>query len=551
MPRFKRRAPEIWPQRSTCARAFAFVTPVWVKSPVHALAVVVVLLLALAAASARPEGFARPADTLVVVSSEEAKSLDPHVTTSASDFRILSQIYHGLVTHQPGSLKYAPGLAERWELSADDRFIDFYLRRNVQFHDGTAFDAEAVRFNFERMLRADHPYHHTGPFPLAFLFDKIRRVEVVASHHVRLHLSEPFAPLLSNLAYPSAYMVSPAAVRRHGKDFGRHGCGTGAFYVAAWNPNRALVLKRHAQLDSGLLRSIVYRPIGDPMTALTELHAGGADLLSEVPTDAVARLRRNPEFTTIETQGAHLWFLILNIRSAALRDVRVRRALNHAINREHLVRHVLQDTALPAKGLIADVFLDQDRRGKDPYPFDPEHARALLADAGVALPLPLHLVVPTSGSGMLEPELMATALQADLRAVGVHVTITTMEWNAYLASVNAGLAPDVHMAAMAWMTNDPDTLPALTLRSDAQPPKGFNSGWYANDRVDALVEAARRSMDPSRRRALYRQLDALVVEEAPFLFVASYKQNLALRSRFSGVRLSPSFLLDLTEARVH
>ncbi|HMR78335.1 MAG TPA: hypothetical protein PKD61_24680, partial [Polyangiaceae bacterium] len=95
----------------------------WVKSPVHALAVVVVLLLALAAASARPEGFARPADTLVVVSSEEAKSLDPHVTTSASDFRILSQIYQGLVTHQPGSLKYAPGLAERWELSADDRFI--------------------------------------------------------------------------------------------------------------------------------------------------------------------------------------------------------------------------------------------------------------------------------------------------------------------------------------------------------------------------------------------------------------------------------------------
>jgi peptide/nickel transport system substrate-binding protein len=125
-----------------------------------------------------------------------------------------------------------------------------------------------------------------------------------------------------------------------------------------------------------------------------------------------------------------------------------------------------------------------------------------------------------------------------------------MEWNAYLVSVNAGLGPDVHMAAMAWMTNDPDTLPALTLRSDAQPPKGFNSGWYENPEVDALVDRARRVTNVSERALLYRELDALVFEEAPWVFVASYKLNLALRSRFSGVRLNPSFLLDLSDARV-
>ncbi len=550
--RIKGRRDEIASERSTHAAAFAFVCSVVVKTPVHALAGVLIALFVLAGLSARLPADASSSDAIVVVTSEQAKSLDPHVTTSASDFRILSQMYEGLVTHAPESLRLAPARAKHWEVSDDAKSITFFLRKDARFSDGTSFDAEAVRFNFERMLRSDHPYHHTGPFPLAFLFEKIARVEVEAPHQVRLHLSEPFAPLLSNLAYPSGYMVSPTAVRKHGKRFGKHGGGTGPFVASAWNEGRSILLERAQQHWAGKsgAAKIVFRPIADPMTALTELHSGGADVLLEVPTDAAARLRKDPAFSLIETQGAHLWFVILNLRAPQMRDVRVRRALNHAINRDSLVRHVLQETATPAASVIADGFSEHRNPGVRPYAFDPARSRKLLAEAGVALPMSLKLLVPTGGSGMLEPELMATAMQADLRKVGVEVEITTMEWNAYLATVNAGLSSEVHMAAMAWMTNDPDTLPALTLRSAAHPPKGFNSGWYSNAEVDSLVDQARASAKMKERAAIYRQLDALVFQDAPWIFVASYKQNAAVRSRVSGVRLSRSFLLNLHEAAV-
>jgi len=147
---------------------------------------------------------------------------------------------------------------------------------------------------------------------------------------------------------------------------------------------------------------------------------------------------------------------------------------------------------------------------------------------------------------MLAPVQMATAIQADLEAIGIRVQIKTYEWNAYLTEVNAGLR-DVHMAEMAWMTNDPDTLPFLALRSAAQPPEGFNSGWYENPEVDALLERARREPRPTERAAGYARVQRLVHQDAPWLFVASWKQNVVVPSNVHGVKLEPSYLLQLAE----
>jgi peptide/nickel transport system substrate-binding protein len=150
---------------------------------------------------------------------------------------------------------------------------------------------------------------------------------------------------------------------------------------------------------------------------------------------------------------------------------------------------------------------------------------------------------------MLEPELMATAIQADLSRVGLEVEIESYEWNAYLSEVNAGLDDDSHMAAMAWMTNDPGTLPYLALRTAAQPPTGFNSGWYSNRQLDALLEDARREPDPKLRAGLYRRIDRLAHADAPWLFVASWRQATVVRERVHGLALEPSFFLRFAGAR--
>ena len=505
----------------------------------------------LAVAACAPRGAARPDDVLVIGQTAEPKSLDPHVATTLNDFRILVNLYEGLVRFRAGTLEPEPALAQRWDISADGRRYTFHLRTDVRFHDGTAFDAEAVKFNFERMLHADHPFHHTGPFPLSFFFDTVERVEVVDPHTVTLHLAAPFAPLLSNLAYPTGLMVSPAAVRAHGVDYGRRPAGTGPFRFVRWDPRSRVVLERNPDYRGTPARPrvLVFRPLADPMTRVAELMAGGVDIVTELSPDNVALLRRDARFAVHEQSGPHLWFVILNTRDGPFRDRRVRQAANYAIDKHALVEHVLQDTASVPAGPIPRAFGWAHDDALVPYPHDPERARTLLREAGHGDGVAVRLLVPTSGSGMLAPVQMAAAIQGDLAAVGVEVHIETFEWNAYLAKVNRGLAGQGDMAEMAWMTNDPDTLPYLALRSAATPERGgFNSGYYENARVDALIDQARVATDRAARARLYRELQRVVHDDAPWVFVASWRQNAVATRRLAGFALQPSFFLLLHDA---
>ncbi len=229
-----------------------------------------------------PQGHDRPEDVLVIGQTGEPKSLDPHVATSLNDFRILMNVYEGLVRFREGTLEPEPALASHWEISDNGRRYTFLLREDVRFHDGTALDARAVQFNFERMLNEEHPFHHTGPFPLAFFFDKIENIEVIDTHTVELKLAEPFAPLLSNLAYPTGLMVSPAAVRNHGIDYGRQPAGTGPFRFVTWEPRRRVMLERNPDYwgRPARPRVLVFSPINDPMTRVAELVTGGIDIVT-------------------------------------------------------------------------------------------------------------------------------------------------------------------------------------------------------------------------------------------------------------------------------
>ena len=168
-------------------------------------------LLILTAIGLSPAPAQVPDDVLVVGQIAEPKSLDPHAVTATNDFRILMNLYDGLVRFRSGTLEIEPALAEKWEISPDGKTYTFTLRQGVKFHDGTPFNAEAVKFNFDRMLDDKHPQHDTGPFPLAFFFSAIERTEAADPRTVVFHLKEPYAPLLSNLAYPTGLIVSPGS----------------------------------------------------------------------------------------------------------------------------------------------------------------------------------------------------------------------------------------------------------------------------------------------------------------------------------------------------
>lgn len=488
-----------------------------------------------------------PPDVLVIGQVAEPQSLDPQVATAANDSRILVNIYDGLVRNAPGSLSIEPALASRWEISADGLRYTFHLRDGVRFQDGTPFNADAVKFTFERMLNKQHPYYHTGPFPLSFFFSSIDTITTPDAQTVVLTLKHPFAPLLSNLATPAGLIVSPTAVKKYDKETGRHPVGTGAFRFAEWQANQRVVLTASPHYWDGApkLKAVVFRPVTDGNTRTAEMLSGGIDAMVEVPPDTVKTFADNPQFQMHQAVGPHVWFLLLNTKEKPFNDKRVRQAVNYAVNKQALVDNILQGSAQVADGPIPSAFEWAANKEVTPYPYDPAKARALLKEAG-AEGATLNFYVTEGGSGMLDPVPMATAIQADLKAVGLNVTLQTWEWNTYLAKVNAGLTPHTQMAEMAWMTNDPDTLPFLTLRRDAWPDKGgFNSGYYSNPEVDKLLDEARSSSDRQKRGALYRQVQAIVHDDAPWLFVANWKQNAVTTRQVQNFDLQPNFNLIL------
>jgi peptide/nickel transport system substrate-binding protein len=507
-----------------------------------------VVFAAIAGATAMTPVYAEtPANVLVVGQIAEPKSLDPAADTAVNDFRILVNVYDGLVRYKDGALEPAPALAESWTISPDGLVYTFKLRKGVKFHDGSTFDADAVKFNFDRMLDEKNPFHDTGPFPLSFFFSAVDRVAVLGPQTVEFRLKERYAPLLSNLAYPTGLIVSPMAVKKYGKEFGRHPSGTGAFKFVEWDSNAKVVVDRNDDYWDGApaLKSVVFRPISDGNTRVAEMLSGGIDLMVEVPPDSVAKFASDNSYKLYEQGGPHVWFLILNARSGPFADKRVRQAVNYAIDKKAMVDHVLQGTAQVAAGPTPPAFAWAYDEKLQPYPYDPDKARTLIKEAG-AQGKQLIFYVTEGGSGMLDPVSMGTAIQADLVKVGLNVKIETYEWNTFLGKVNPGLEGKADMAEMSWMTNDPDTLPFLTLRTGAFPDKGgFNSGYYSNPKVDELLEAARSSTDQNERARLYKQMQEIVHDDAPWLFVANWKQNAVSSADVQNFKLQPSFFLLL------
>ncbi|MGH1359312.1 MAG: ABC transporter substrate-binding protein [Burkholderiaceae bacterium] len=499
--------------------------------------------------AAAPVHAQTPSNVLLVGQIAEPKSLDPQAVTAVNDFRILVNLYDGLTRYKDGTLEVEPSLAESWTIADDGKTYTFKLRSDVKFHDGTAFDASAVKFNFDRMLDKKHPFHNTGPFPLAFFFSAVEKVNALDSHTVEFKLKDPYAPFLSNLAYPTGLMVSPSAVKENGKGFGRKPVGTGAYKFEAWEANSKVVVSRNPDYWGGSapLEAIIFRPITDANTRIAEMLAGGLDVMVEVPPDSLQQFRSNNDFTVQEQAGPHVWFLILNAKEGPFANKAVRQAANYAINKKALVENILQGTAEVAAGPTPPAFAWAYNKSLQPYPYDPAKAKALLEQAGYKGE-ELTFFVAEGGSGMLDPIAMGTAIQADLQAVGMKVKIETYEWNTYLGKVNPGLAGKADMAEMAWMTNDPDTLPFLALRTAASPDKGgFNSGYYSNKKVDELLSAARTETDQSKRASLYQEMQTIVKDDAPWVFVANWKQNAVVSKRVKQFKLQPSFVLMLQQ----
>jgi peptide/nickel transport system substrate-binding protein len=342
-------------------------------------------------------------------------------------------------------------------------------------------------------------------------------------------------------------IVSPHAVQTSRKDFAQNPVGTGPFKFVSWDHNVRITLTANPDYWDGApaLQQIVFRPLADEQTRITEFLSGGVDIIYDVPPDNIDQVQNTPNAVFLSQPGPHVWWVTLNTKRPPFDNLLVRQAVNFAVNKDALTRDILKGTGTPAVGPIPPAITWAYTDQVTQYPYNPSQAQSLLQQAGVSLPLNLTFWVTESGSGMQSPKTMGTAIQADLAAVGINAQIQTFEWGAYVNKYGAGLGSDAELAELSWMfdSGDPAHMLPNNLYGPSCSPKGFNAGCYQNSQLDLLMDSALKINDRDQRGAIYRQIQGIAADDAPWIFVDNQIQNAATSSRVSGLQLHPSFYM--------
>ncbi len=494
-------------------------------------------------------------DTLVIGLEAEPTSFDAHQLSDYNSSRAAMELYDQLVRFKDGSTEIEPSLAEKWNISDDGLEYVFTLRKDVKFHDGTDFNADAVKFSIERQIDENHPMHHTGQYAYAdFTFGMVEEVEVLGEYEVKIVLNEPFAPFLSNLAMHSASIVSPEAVEKYQEDFTKNPVGTGPYKFVSWNPGVEVILEKNEEhfRDKPTISKLIFKPISEAQTRLAELESGNIDLIVNVPPDDLVRLEGSDKVQKIEDAGMHVWWTAFNTQKEPFNNVKVRQAFNYAVNKEAIVDSLLQGTGELANSPVPPNVWGHNPNVKN-YPYDPEKAKELLVEAGYPDGFEVNYWIPESGSGMQQPQVMAAAIQADLAQVGVKLNIQTFEWGTYLDKVFVPIEEaEMDLHQMSWIgdNGDPDNFLYILLSGEQWPLKGFNDSYYNNDEVNQLLKEARVTSDKAERTKMYEKVQEIVMEEAPWLVLDYEKQIVLANPNLVDFKLHPTGVFRFSNAKI-
>lgn len=486
----------------------------------------------------------RDPTTLVVVQGAAPQSLDPLRATDNESIAFGAVVFEGLVRWRPGTLEIEPGLAEQWQVAPDRLSWTFELRRGVVFHDGSPFDADAVVFSFERVIDPSHPnYLGADATYWRSLISSVTKVTAVNPTTVRIALSGPYTPLLSNLVlFP---IVSPAAVRRFGDRFRDHPVGSGPFQFEGAKMGEYVTVTRHDRYwgPRPAVSRIVFRVIGDARQRLVELESGAADLAQQISSDELSFVDLHPALTLHTAPGNNVTYLAFNLERRGFRDVRVRRAVAHAIDRDPIVKLAYQGHAVEADSPLPPSdwahYTSPNRAA-----FDRRLARRLIeeaiADGAFDRNATYSLYVPaTSRVYMPQPVRVARLIQAALAQLGIRTELVLQPYQEHRESLRKG---SHDLALFGWVgdNGDPDNFLYVLFDSDKTlPPNAQNFAYYRNHEVDRLLRAAQAATDQGTRRDLYRTIQDQLASELPSIPLVHSEYVIAASAVLDQVVVSP------------
>ena len=489
---------------------------------------------------------AKSGGDIVITYKDDVATLDPAIGYDWQNWSMIKSLFDGLMDYAPGTTELRPGLAESYDVSDDGMTFTFHLRSGVMFHNGREMTADDVKYSLDRVTNPVTQSPGAGFFGAIAGYDamadgtatELGGVTVIDPLTVEIKLSRPDATFLHVMALNFASVVPQEAVEAAGGDFGKVPVGTGAFKLGEWTIGQRLVFEKNADYwRAGLpyLDTVTFEVGQEPIVALLRLQNGEVDVPGDgIPPAKFQEVMSDPEQAARVVEGGQLQtgYITLNVTIPPLDNVEVRRAINMAINKDRITQ-IINGRAVPATQPLPPS-MPGYTEGYAGYEYDPEQAKQMLTDAGLADGFATELYVMNTDPN---PRI-AQAIQQDLAAIGVNAAILSLAQANVIEAGGSGAAPMIWSGGMAWIADfpDPSNFFGPILGCSGAEEGGWNWSKFCVADIDAAATAADSMIDPAapERMQMWSDVYMSVMEQAPWVPVFNEQRYTMKSARMGG-----------------
>jgi dipeptide transport system substrate-binding protein len=499
---------------------------------------------------------AQAAKTFVYCSEGSPTSFNPQVATDGTTFNASSHtIYNRLIEFKEGSTEIEPALAESWTVSKDGLTYTFKLRKGVQFHSNDLFkptrefNADDVIYSFDVQKDPKNPlamkngvYEYFKSMEMDKLIKGIKKVD---DHTVVFTLNHPEAPFLANIAMDFASILSKEyaeTLSKSGKDLaliGTNPIGTGPYIFKSYQKDTLIRYVANEKYFKGKpkIDNLVFAITPDPNVRFQKLKVGECQFATEPAAQDLEAMAKSPNIKLLEREGLNVGYVAMNTDKKPFGDVKVRQAINYALNRAAYIKAIYLDHASVAKNPIPPTIWSYNDAIKD-YPYDPEKAKALLKEAGLPNGFETEIwTMPVTRPYIPNGRKLGELMQADLAKVGIKVKLMTYDWPTYLEKARVG---EHQMIQIGWTgdNGDPDNFLGVLLGC-ASVKSGSNYSHWCNKEFNDLITKAKVLTDKKKREELYKKAQVVFHNEVPWVPLAYGKVYRAMSKNVTGYQIHP------------
>ncbi|MDT7952750.1 MAG: ABC transporter substrate-binding protein [Acetobacteraceae bacterium] len=496
------------------------------------------------------------AKTLVYCSEGSPENFSPMLNTTGTTFDANAPIYDTLVRFKPGTTEIEPGLAEKWDVSADGTSYTFHLRQNAKWQSNKSFKptrgvtADDVLFTFNRQWKDDNPFHKVGGGAYSYFGDMalpklLASIDKVDDYTVEFKLTKPNAPFLADMAMDFASIMSAEyadTLLKAGKpeQIDQEPIGSGPYSLLQYQKDATI---RYRAFDGYWgpkppMDTLVFSITKEAAVRLAKLQANECQVMAYPNPADLQAIKGNGDLQLMQAPGLNVGYLAFNVTKKPLDDKRVRIAINEAIDKKAILDAVYQGSGTPAKNLIPPTMWSYNNDVQD-YKYDPEDAKKLLAEAGLKDGFETDLwAMPVQRPYNPDARRIAELMQSDLAKVGIKARIVTYEWGEYRKRVQDG---DHMMAQLGWTgdNGDPDNFFYTLASCAAARPGGGSSTKWCNEEFNALITKAAELSDQTERAKLYEKAQVVMHDQAPYFLIAHSVVFMPMRKNVTGYVMSP------------